>query len=124
MHCGRFRPVKSNGSSEKAMNPEDKSHEEKQHNNGVDSVCVWGGFNDDVCSLTASHTHTSTPPVKSREVKKVTEDDISLSCLVVLLEGNSVNPEHMKMKTSHQKSRKYYHEQKLAVWAYIKGYDT
>ena len=61
--------------------------------------------------------HTSTPPVKSREVKKVTEDDIPLSGLVVFLEGNSVNPEHMKTKTSHQKCREHHHEQELAACA-------
>ena len=61
--------------------------------------------------------HTPTPPVKSREVKKVTEDDISLSGLVIFLKGNSINPEHMKTKTSHQKCREYHHEQELAACA-------
>ena len=84
-------------------------------------MCVRGDMND-VCLLTASHSHASTPPVKSGEVKKVTEDDISLSSLVVFLKGNSVNPEHMKTKTSHQKCREHHHEQELAASAYMYTY--
>ena len=49
-------------------------------------------------------------PVKSRKVKKVTDNDITLTRLVILLKWDCINPEDVKSKTGYKKCGEHHHE--------------